>query len=301
MTDYSLCGWRLSSELPLPELAIWEGDQRPPQVTIALGPTPEPPKPLVVDGPFAQLSADGTLRFSIEAVGRFLVRGDGHVTVAPHPEASGPQIRAALFSTPFATLCHQRGVLPFHASCVVVNGRAVAITGISGAGKSTLAALMACRGHPLLAEDVCVLDCRAEGGPLVLPSPGRLKLWRDTVEALGLTADPADRIGAGREKFDLARIASFHPHPLPLAAVIHLSIGWAPQDTERLRGTELMRGLKAGIFRERIGIGLGKVEQMFAASLRLAALPNWRISRSDDFAKMDALADLITELAGRPS
>lgn len=301
MTDYRLCGWRLSSDLPLPELPIWDGDQRPAQITIAHGPTPEPPKPLVIDGPFTQLSADGSLRFSLETVGRFLVRGDGHITVAPHPQASGPQIRAALFSTPFAALCHQRGVLPFHASCVVINGRAVAITGISGAGKSTLAAVMARRGHPLLAEDVCVVDCRAEGGPMVLPSPGRLKLWRDAVEALGLTADPADRIGGAREKFDLARIASFHPSALPLAAIIHLSITWGARDTERLRGTELMRELKGGIFRERIGVGLGKVEQMFAASLRLAALPNWRISRSDDFARIHALADLITELAERPS
>ena len=32
--DYVLCGWRVRSALPLPEVAPWRGDDRPPDVTI---------------------------------------------------------------------------------------------------------------------------------------------------------------------------------------------------------------------------------------------------------------------------
>lgn len=46
------------------------------------------------------------------------------------------------------------GQLQLHASTVVINDRAVAITGPSGSGKSTLALALISRGATLLADDI---------------------------------------------------------------------------------------------------------------------------------------------------
>ena len=38
--DYDLCGWRVASEIALPDLPHWAGDTRPPDVTIGIGDVP---------------------------------------------------------------------------------------------------------------------------------------------------------------------------------------------------------------------------------------------------------------------
>src|SRR6185436_17962029 len=48
----------------------------------------------------------------------------------------------------------QRGLLPLHASALLLGAGAIALLGPSRAGKSTLAAALARRGHPVLADDV---------------------------------------------------------------------------------------------------------------------------------------------------
>lgn len=50
-----------------------------------------------------------------------------------------------------------RGITCLHASGVVVDGKAFALTGLSGAGKSTLAASFAAAGYPVLTDDILPL------------------------------------------------------------------------------------------------------------------------------------------------
>jgi hypothetical protein len=68
-----------------------------------------------------------------------------------------------------------RGVEPLHATAVVVGGGAVAFLGDSGYGKSTLGASFVHENHPLLTDDVLVLERR---GRQMLAHPGmpRIKL-----------------------------------------------------------------------------------------------------------------------------
>jgi serine kinase of HPr protein (carbohydrate metabolism regulator) len=47
-----------------------------------------------------------------------------------------------------------RALLPFHASTVTIDGRAVLIAGPAGAGKSTLAAALTALGARWLADDL---------------------------------------------------------------------------------------------------------------------------------------------------
>lgn len=74
----------------------------------------------------------------------------------------------------------------FHASAVVIGGRAVLFVGNSGAGKSTLAAAFLSAGFLLLGDD-CILidDCKDRF--MVTPNYPSLRLWDDSAEHLSET------------------------------------------------------------------------------------------------------------------
>ena len=46
---------------------------------------------------------------------------------------------------------------PLHSNTIVIDGKAIALSGRSGAGKSTLAAMLMKRGHRLISDDVLPL------------------------------------------------------------------------------------------------------------------------------------------------
>ena len=73
------------------------------------------------------------------------------------------------------------GQVQLHASTVVVNGRAVAITGPSGAGKSAFALALIARGATLLADDITWLE--RQGGVIVAHCPAALA---GRIEARGI-------------------------------------------------------------------------------------------------------------------
>jgi hypothetical protein len=111
-----------------------------------------------------------------------------------------------------------RGLEPWHASAVAIDGRAVALAGQSGVGKSTLAAQLMLGGAELLADDV--LAIRYSGGEIrAYPGPGLVSLRRRTVEQLSRSElrRLGRRVGADSASVRLA--VSRHERPLSLSAL----------------------------------------------------------------------------------
>lgn len=80
-----------------------------------------------------------------------------------------------------------QGFVVFHASAVQVGDRVLAVLGQSGRGKSTLAASFAAQGYPLLTDDCLVVRWDEGAGQwLAQPSYQSVRLWPDSVEALGI-------------------------------------------------------------------------------------------------------------------
>ncbi|HEY0832750.1 MAG TPA: serine kinase [Azospirillum sp.] len=290
-TLHALCGLKVASDLPLPDLLPWTGDDRAPDVTIRLGAVPDRLDAPVVDGPLLQLAAEGTCRFAIPGVAAYLVEGGHTVTVRAEMDPAAADVRVFLLGTVFGILCAQRGLLPLHACCVAIGGRAVAFSGVSGAGKSTLAAAFRRRGFPVLADDVTVVDVEAPGGPLVLPAFPRVKLWRDTMDALALPLEGLERSRAELEKFHLPLGDGFQAEPLPLAAVYHLEEVRPPTEggVERLDTLTAVRDLEAGIYRHRLARRLLGPERLFRMLARIvAAAPSHRLSRRPGLGDLDA-------------
>jgi hypothetical protein len=221
--DYRVCGWRVTSEVALPDLWPWDGDDRPPGLTIRSGATPDLADP-VDRGPLIVVGRNRVVQLAIPGALRLQVTAGREIVVDPASIADWP---AFLTGPVLGIVALQRGLLPLSAAAVTIGGRMVALVGPSAAGKSTLAAALVARGHRLAADAVAVIDLGALGGPLLLPSAPQLGLWPDSLAALGLVADPlpVERAGVLRRRLP---VPNSGPEPTRLEHLYLLEPAPAP-------------------------------------------------------------------------
>ncbi len=282
---YALGGLKVASDIDLPALPVWDGgDGVAADVVIRLGNVPmRLARPDHV-APIFQTAGASEYLMALPRTGRILVRDGSEVTVEPEVGADATVMGAVIGGPIQAVLWHQRGLLPLHASVVVVEGRAVALCGHSTAGKSTLAALLSRRGHAAIADDICIVDARASADVQVLPSAARLRLWRDALRHMGVETQGLRRALAGREKYFFDCPASVPRGAQKLAALMLLSrqAGDAPAP-ERLRGAPAAGALHGVVHTRRPACALGRDPDIFAALTRLLASgPSvWRLKVSE--------------------
>lgn len=167
----------------------------------------------------------------------------------------------------------------FHAGAFVSGGGAWALAGDREAGKSSLLAWLALRGHPVVTDDITVIDdMHAFAGP----------------RSIDLRSETAVRFGVGRElgvvgararwRLGLPEIAS----SLPFRGWIFLSWGDA-LEAEALGASERL----VRLLRQRT---LRLVPTDPAAHLPLAALPAWELRRPRDWEVVDAVGERLLEL-----
>lgn len=303
VTDGFLCGWRVHSEIGLPELAPWTGDDRPPDLVIRVGPVPERLDNPVLKVRRLEIDRFGRCLLRPRNIADYLVNGPGEVIVAPVLGASEADIRVFLLGSIFGFLCHQRGLFPLHASCVAIVGKAAAFCGSTGAGKSTTAMHLTLRGHRLIADDVCVIDVHAAGGPKVLPAFPRLKLTLEALAALKISPDGLERDSLGeRDKFHYSPTESFLAAPLPLGGIFLLrrSEPGAPEECVRIsRPVEKIAALREEVFRPQVALALQGEEALMRLESAIAtSTPIWRISRRFDLSAMRGWLGQIEALIG---
>jgi|AGTN01.1.fsa_nt_gi Serine kinase of the HPr protein, regulates carbohydrate metabolism len=295
--DRMLCGWRVRSELALPDLPPWEGDDRDPDLNVRLGSVPERLEDEVVSQPLLQMARDGTCRFALAGVAAYRIdAGGGEIVVDPVMDRSAPDIRVFLLGTVLGIVCFRRGLFPLHASCVRLGGVAVAFAAPSGSGKSTLAATLLRRGHALLADDVTVI-ATAAGGPVVLPAIPRLKLEPSVAQRLGFPVEGVERSWRAVEKCHVPVGSAFSSKTLPLAAVYHLeTVNDARHESlVQVGGMSAVTMLHRSLYRLGLAarLGLDRATFLHAGHLAAHGLAQYRLGRRLDFDALEAIADDI--------
>src|SRR5687768_17607128 len=106
VSDYSIFGLHLRSELPLPELLEIEKSSQS-TVMVRLGGVSDPP----AEGPGPH-PADGGLLLVIDGVARYLVKDGSEIVIEPHPGVPDANVRLYLLGSAMGVLLHQRGLLP---------------------------------------------------------------------------------------------------------------------------------------------------------------------------------------------
>lgn len=119
---------------------------------------------------------DGSSYVRWNDIGEFLVSGDGRfITCARFPEAPMESFQVYLLGQALSFALVKNGFEPVHATCVVIDGEAVAFLGNSGFGKSSLAAHFLQAGDRLLTDDLLLVR-EGVDGLLAYPGPPRIKL-----------------------------------------------------------------------------------------------------------------------------
>jgi hypothetical protein len=180
-----LCGWRTHSKILLTGVPTSVNDGENPDVTIEVATGHSPITKST--GRFVFHHTTERSLIKIEDVADFEIREGRQICVWPAAGATQRDIEIFLFGPAWATLCHQRGVLPLHASAIVTGTGITAFAGHSGAGKSTTAALLNSVGYELVADDILPVSFNENSIPGAWPYLRRLKLHRDPITQLALT------------------------------------------------------------------------------------------------------------------
>lgn len=238
-------GLDFQSAIPIPEMREGStGSGEPVVIRHASAPCPEnltPVAPSVAAGPH-------DFWMEVPGIARLHVAGGSMILIDPAPNATMNDIRAYLLGSAMGALLHQRGLLPLHASAVEIDGRAVALCGASGAGKSSLALHLVKRGHRLLCDDICAIDT-ISGAPRLWPGLVNLKLWRESLEAVGEEHRALQPVLPTLDKYKLpvTDLVEYRSHAL--GHIFLLSVSEREPATITLQGTKGLSALVANTFR----------------------------------------------------
>ena len=188
------------------------------EMSLRQGPVPDALGGLPVALGHNRMNADAFLLREPQVA--FLYRRGEGVTVE-RGEGWSPQLEELyLNGSVCAAVASLNGLLPLHASAVVVGGRVIAFTAPAGGGKSTLAAGLTSLGLPLFCDDTLVVNLADESAVLCLPGHKRMKLWPDAVALTGSTA--LEQVSEDYAKFYVTPAGSEVAEVLPLGALVFL-------------------------------------------------------------------------------
>ena len=190
-----------------------------------------------------------------------------------------------------------RGTTCLHASAIAVGGKAVAFAGPAGAGKSTTAAAFACRGIPVLTDDVAPLRDRDPCFE-VEPAYPRLRLWTDSAESLFGSREALPRITPTWDKRYLDLNQSqfrFRQQPLELAAIYVLS----PREprtaplVEKLDHRQALMALIPETYSTRLLDTAQRAREFDLLARLVERVPVRRLTPCADFSAIPTLCDSI--------
>lgn len=167
----------------------------------------------------------------------------------------------------------------FHAGAFVAGGRCWALLGDRESGKSSTLAWLALAEHPVVSDDMLVLD-----GLQPFAAPRSIDLRREAAEHLGA----GEEIGftGARERWRLTLPAA-DGRPPPLGGFCFLS--WADRvETRRIPASERLPRLLA-----QRGLRLPPHDP--EGLLELAALPAWELSRPREWELLGPAAERLLE------
>lgn len=288
---YSAYGLSVQSSFPLPNLLPGTSDD--PSVFVRRGSLDRPP-PDSFEGIALSRSTGTESYYYVRDIGGVLARHGRDLIAAPLPGLAEGGFHNLVSGIGLGLVLHQRGVFSLHASAVSIDGGVVGFVGWKGMGKSTTAGAFHRRGYRVVTDDVlAILD--GPEGVTVLPGYPSLKLWPDSVSAVGHDPKMLPQLHPLAEKRALTVLQGFETTPLPLRALYVLDYAEAgglqiQEVTPRAGCVELLRHS----FAHRILGGAAATAAHLSTCARLAnRVPMRRLVRVRE---LDALPDVLTRI-----
>jgi len=294
-SDYALCGWRFRSEIPVEALPAWDGDpDQPPDIELIRGEVSEVPG----NGPVTVVATGRNMATVVSAeAGRFAVIEGRRVIADVLPDALPGFVEVTIAGPVLGTLSYQRGLISLHSNTIVIDGKAVALSGHSGAGKSTLAAMLIKRGHRLISDDVLPL-AEMDGRTFGLPGSQNLRLWGEAVDLIGESKAGLRRADRAREKYFLPAKVQKTTKPWPLAALIWLERGVTERNVLRpCNGMFRTRAIYKALYRQHLWRDFAAMGSTGVTKLSLPGVAVFDLLRPRGLDLLEEQAAAIEKLA----
>jgi len=291
---YVLCGWHTRSEIPLTSVPTSvRGGER---VDIVIRIAHEHSRISRNAGPVVlKHSAERSL-ISIRDVADFEVVEGREIRIWPAVGVAQKDIEIFLFGPAWASLCHQRGLLPLHASAVAAGRGIAAFAGHSGAGKSTTAALLSSLDYELVADDVLPISFNHHSVPGAWPYLRRLKLRSDLIDQLALTPTGLVSETLDKEKYFVCpkQIADDRWSRLDRLYLLEIDPSVSGILISRITGADAVRALIDQTYHFQFIIGSGQFREHLAFCTLLASkIAVYRLRRPPYFDAGNELGSLI--------
>lgn len=210
--QYDLYGLRIESNIELAGLTGCR-DNKPADITICQQPEIQVPVAESTRFLYSRTLEDGSIYLQANEVCRAQIRPrEGLIQWEPGRHTHAEAAQAYVLAAGLSYCLIARGIEPTHGTALLVNGEAIALIGDSGYGKSTLAAGFVAAGHPLITDDMLILQRRGQRW-MVLPGAARLKLYPAVRDAL-LPGNKAVRMNPFTDKEVMLLDGVSQPAPL---------------------------------------------------------------------------------------
>lgn len=293
---YWLCGLRIASQIQLPQVEHAPMNSLQVDAEIRISPIRISPEELRYAAPGWRIGHK-RLHLNVPEVAHFLIREGREILVEPLPDADASEITTLLLGPVFGALCHQRGLLPMQASAARYHNRCFAFLSDRSASRIMRPPPSQQNSSHILPDDVCIIDTRAQGGPLLYPGHRQARLW-------------AQRSGAQRERSNnreglsrsVSRPPPFNkerpPQALPLSRLYVLCRhGSASSPSiERLPRPEALSQLVRSTYQPFLIELLGRDSTHLDACTELAyRIPVFRLMGGRELSLLEARDEVITQ------
>ena len=312
MPTYTVAGIVLEADLPLPELSGATGGEGRRAWRVRLGGLPSRPELTVVrviryaSGEiWCELAAgDQAYRLAFPAHVVFDIDvTTGSVTYATIGEVADTTLRHLIVDQLVPHLVAIGGALVLHASCVAVDGAALAVVGGTGRGKSSLAAAFVQAGAALVADDYVLLS-EAGDGYLAAPAYPGLRLWEDSAAHFAGSAAGLTQVAQYTSKRRWEPPLGAAPDErFPLQALVVLGEEPEPDDDPvriaPLRGSEAFVALYQQAFRLQPDGREGQAAELDRFVALARRVPVLLLEHRRDYALLPEVTGAVLDAVGR--
>lgn len=230
--------------------------------------------------------------------GAFEIIDGNRINIMPDPDATPEKIRTFLMGSALGAAQIQRGRIPLHGGAIVVDNKAMVLTGKSGIGKSTLTNAFVEKGYSFLTDDVAAVRVDLDGTPKVIPSFPLRKLCQDACIHFGYDPGALAIADQSRAKHIIADSERWSRHRKPLGWLVEIcpaepEAGFAVQ---RVTGHAKLFFLMDALYRRGFHLEMGIAPADMKKLLTIASsVEMLRVYRPHNPELTDALTDFILE------
>ena len=236
--------------------------------------------------------------FHINDVATYRVTGGDLIEFEPCENADPYLLRVFLMCSCLGFIMIQRDIVAIHGGTIVIDNKAIILTGNRGAGKSTLTTALRLKGYPFISDDVAAIEIK-DNIPMVKHGFPYQKLCSSAMDKLGYDKEKYFSFMSDTEiKYLVDAHNDFIYEDTRLFALCELSVGDVEDvQIEEIKGSEKLNKLISNRYRVEFVQVMGGISPIaFKTLLQIAKnIKFYKIIRPNGQFTVDKQIELLLE------